>query len=139
MSKILPIKEYITFSHFLVAFLWHEVAYRYQTGYFLLFISLFGDAWLTLRNLGATPPGARSAYQVEPAVAAAPPDFLTSCLSHGEDKAATDGHQLDLKPAFASFTCTAIITFCIVQVFYQAIKPSIHDWRTKPKQNSRYN
>ena len=56
---------------------------------------MFGDAWLTLRNWGATPPGARSAYQVEPAVAAAPPDFLTSCLSHGEDKAATDGHQLE--------------------------------------------
>ena len=58
------------------------------------FASLFGDAWLTLRNLGVTPPGARLAYQVEPAVTATPPDFLTSCLSHREDKAATDGHQL---------------------------------------------
>ena len=34
---------------------------------------------------------------MEPGVAAAPPDFLTSCLSHGEDKAATDGHQLGFK------------------------------------------
>ena len=31
---------------------------------------------------------------MEPAVAAAPPNFLMSYLSHGEDKAATDGHQL---------------------------------------------